>query len=114
MNTERKLQTQLQPQAIIQRPIGLLVPNRELVCSNGHKIHHRAWAPGKFPMLAERCDYREPPGNSGECGAIVYWLKTPGGIRIVKELSSSEAHEMESQCMDIEQLFNFIAPWPPV
>lgn len=59
-------------------------------------------------MLAERCEYREPPGNKGECGKLIYWILVPGGIRIIAEVTSSEAHEMESKCMDVEQVLSFL------
>lgn len=66
-------------------------------------------------MLAERCDYREPPGNTGECGAIVYWIRVPGGMRIVAEITSSEAHRMEAECMGIEQILELLGlRWPRI
>jgi hypothetical protein len=68
----------------------------------------RAWAPGAHPMLAERCEYKAPPGNAGECGKLIYWILVPGGFRIVAEITSSEAHAMESRCMDVEQVLSFL------
>lgn len=60
-------------------------------------------------MLAERCDFRPPPGRvADECGAIVYWLRVPGGIKIAAEITSGEAHEMEEKSMLIDDILSFL------
>lgn len=64
-------------------------------------------------MLAERCGHLYPPGNRGECQKLIYWMLVPGGLRIVAEISSSEAHEMETKCMDVEKVLTFLGlRWP--
>jgi hypothetical protein len=75
-------------------------------------MKHRAWSPGG--MLAERCEFRPPPGRvADECGAVVYWLRVPGAMKIVAEITSSEAHEMEEKGMSIADILEFLGlRWP--
>lgn len=97
----------------------LLLPNERIHCPKGHKIRRRTWAIGQTPMLAERCSHLEPPGNI-ECGELVYWILVPGGMRIVAQISSAEAHAMETTCIGIEdadrcltQILTFLGlRWP--
>jgi len=58
-------------------------------------------------MLTQRCTYREPPGK-GVCNVCVYWLLLPGGFRILVELTSAEAHDMEQKRLNLEQLLGFL------
>ena len=59
-------------------------------------------------MMTQRCNFRYPPGNAGVCGACVYWLLFPGGSKLLVEVSSSAAHEMEQARMTLEQVLAFL------
>ena len=60
-------------------------------------------------MLVERCEHRDPPGRrQDECGKLVYWILVPGGYRIAAEVSSSEAHEMELQRLEVDKVLAFL------
>ena len=78
-----------------------------MICPNNHKLEHNVWAAGDSPMLTQRCDYRDP-GTRVVCNACVYWLLLPGGFRILLELTSSEAHELEKRRLNLEQLLAYL------
>ncbi len=83
------------------------LPGESIFCPNGHELDD-AWVAGDSPMLTQRCGFKYPPGNAGTCEMCIYWLQLPGGFRIVVEVASSEAFEMQSKRMNIEQLLNYL------
>lgn len=96
------------------RRVAFLMPHEQLRCPAGHSMPRRAWAQGSHPMLVERCEHRDPPGRrQDECGKLVYWILVPGGYRIAAEVSSSEAHEMELQRLEVDKVLAFLGlRWP--
>jgi hypothetical protein len=98
------------------RRVAFLMPLEQLRCPAGHPIPRRAWSSGSHPSLVERCEHRDPPGRrADECGKLVYWLLVPGGYRIAAEVSSAEAHQMELQRLEIENVLAFLGlRWPEV
>jgi hypothetical protein len=73
------------------------MPGEPIYCPNGHKIGADVWVMGDDYIVsaAKRCLFKWPPGNAGTCGAIVCWLTFKDGTRVVIEVTSSEAHNME-------------------
>src|SRR4051812_29027514 len=85
----------------------LALPHEDLYCPDGHKLEHNVWAAGDSPMLTQRCVHREPPGKT-VCNLCVYWLMLPGGFRILLELTSAEAHDLEKRRLNLVQLLEFL------
>lgn len=83
-------------------------PGEQIYCPNGHKIDHNVWAISEDPMVVRRCEFKWEAAGAGRCNTCVYWILMPGGYRIVKEVTSSEAHEMEQQRMTVKEVVMFL------
>ncbi len=83
------------------------LPGESIFCPKGHELDD-AWVAGDSPMLTQRCGHKYPPGNAGTCDVCIYWLQLPGGFRIVVEVTSAEAFEMQAKRMNIEQLLTYV------
>jgi hypothetical protein len=86
--------------------VNVLLPGEPLLCPQGHPIPTDQWA---WPHGGVRCKYREPPAKQhGVCGAVLYWMVFPGGVRAVVQVTSAELFEMERAHMDIDQAREYL------
>lgn len=112
--------------AFSARPHIWLEPAEPLVCPRGHKLHTNAVTLDESleSHAAFTCQYKQPgtpsPNFSAgtraqfiECGAMVYVLRLPGGIRYVAEVTQAEMRLMLAQNMKLVQVLNFLTKQHP-
>lgn len=75
-----------------------------IVCPNGHKLKHNA---AVLQHEAFICQHR-PDRGGPECGARVYVLAMPNGLKFVAEVTVAEMLTMRDRHMSVDEVIAYL------
>lgn len=100
--------------AIIHRLPRLLLPDEPLCCPEGHPIAQQRWTIDEHPRGGERCHFRPPPGDRGECGVTFFWWRFDDGSHLVVEVDWRVLQAMERERLTPHQTRDYLGLGGPI